>query len=467
MGKETILVVDDERLLRWSLKQKLMSWGYRVIEAEDGATTLSRIVIDTPDLITLDIRLPDTSGIALLSELKSKNPNIPIIMITAYGTIDDAVRCLKTGAYDFIEKPINFDKLQNLVKNALETSRLRSAMHSNVQYVKTRFGFENIIGNSSLMTNAVDLVRKVTLSEATTVLIQGETGTGKDLIARAMHYESRRDAEPFLTINCAAIPETLIETELFGHEKGAFTDARILKKGIFELADRGSVFLDEISEMQLNMQSKLLRVLEDQTFRRVGGTKDLSVDVRIVAASNRNLEEWVAAGKFRADLYYRLAVITIHLPTLRERAGDIPPLITHFIKHYNAKFKKNIHGVTRSAEKLLTEYPWPGNVRELKNVIERAMILQDQEYIDAEHLPIRIAEPQLSPLFLARPSGADASLGGAKTGLSLFDIEKQLIEQALNTAGGNKTKAAKLLGISRDTLRYRVKKYGLNSLQSK
>lgn len=462
MGRPTILIVDDENLVRWSLRQKLESWGYRTSEAEDGSTALARFQLDNPDLVTLDIRLPDMSGIEVLKQIKEKSPEAQVIMITAYGVVDEAVRCLKLGAYDFIEKPINFEKLENIIKNALETTRLRSEVQRNVQVVKTRFGLENVVGQSRQMREVLELVKKVASSEASTVLIQGETGTGKDLIARALHYESRRSTYPFFAINCAAIPETLIETELFGHEKGAFTDAKAMKKGIFELADGGTVFLDEISEMQPNLQAKLLRVLEDQTFRRVGGTRDITVDVRVVAASNRNIEEAVRSGKFREDLYYRLSVIAINLAPLRERREDIPLLIDHFIKHYNAKFKKNIKGVTDRAEKLMLEYHWPGNVRELKNAIERAMILQDQGYIDIQHLPIRISESSLpAPKFKSDSLGPSASLPAS--GIRLFDIERQLIEQALKTTGGNKSKAARLLGITRDTLRYKVKKYRLDS----
>jgi len=326
---------------------------------------------------------------------------------------------------------------------------------------KTRFSLENIAGRSKSMQEIRKLAQKVAVSEATTLLILGESGTGKDLFARAIHYESSRRDKPFFAMNCAAVPETLLETELFGHEKGAFTDAKTMKKGIFELADGGTVFLDEISEMKYPLQAKILRVLEDQTFRRVGGIKDITVSVRIIAASNRNLEEAVREGVFREDLFYRLSVIPISIPPLREHAEDVPTLVEYFVQHYNQKFKKSIKGVTKEALSLLRNYNWPGNVRELKNVIERAMILEDNETIDVPNLPLRVSEPQNTLRKLeSTKNGLDFQM--PKTGISLEYVEKELIRQALALAGGNKTKAARLLDITRDTLRYKVKKYSLS-----
>jgi DNA-binding NtrC family response regulator len=460
MPKETILVVDDERLVRWALQQKLEQWGYHVSLAEDGATALGRIQLDNPDLITLDVRLPDMTGIEVLSELRNRNIQIPVIVITAFGVVDDAVRSLKLGAYDFIEKPINFEKLENAVRNALETRRLRTEVARAQEMQRNEFSVERIVGVSNYIRDVRGFIKKVAASEASTILVLGESGTGKDLVARAIHNESLRRDCPFYSINCAAIPESLMESELFGHEKGAFTDARALKKGMFEIADGGTLFLDEISEMTLGMQAKLLSVLEGQSFRRVGGVKNISVDVRLIAASNRNLEQAVREMKFRQDLYFRLAIIPVHLKSLREHKEDIPSLLEHFIAHYNRKFRKTIQGFTREAEELLIHYDWPGNVRELRNAIERVMILAEGNRISGKHLSIRISEGGK----MASPEG-DGEAGGEiplpPGGMSLYSVEKNLIRKALDQAHGNKSIAARLLRITRDTLRYKVKKYKL------
>ncbi len=460
MPKETILVVDDERLVRWSLQQKLEQWGYHVSLAEDGATALGRIQLDNPDLVTLDVRLPDMTGIDVLSELRNRNIQIPVIVITAFGVVDDAVRSLKLGAYDFIEKPINFEKLENAVRNALETRRLRTEVARTHEIQRSEFSVDRVIGVSEHIRDIRELIKKIAASEASTILIQGESGTGKDLVSHAIHYESSRRERPFFAINCAAIPETLMESELFGHEKGAFTDARAQKRGMFEIADGGTLFLDEISEMTLGMQAKLLRVLEGQSFRRVGGVKNITVDVRVIVASNRNLEEGVRESKFRQDLYFRLAIIPMHLRPLREHKEDVPPLLQHFIQYYNEKFRKNIQGLTKESEELLMNYDWPGNIRELKNAIERVMILADGNRISAKYLPIRISEGGAMPIPMAEGS-SNGEIRLPIGGMSLNNVEKELIRQALEQARGNKTTAARLLHISRDTLRYKVKKYDL------
>jgi two-component system response regulator AtoC len=460
MPKETILVVDDERLVRWSLQQRLEQWGYHVSLAEDGAAALARMQLDNPDLITLDIKLPDMTGIEVLSELRKRNVQVPVIVITAFGVVDDAVRSLKLGAYDFIEKPINFEKLENSLRNALETRRLRTEVARTHEIQRSEFSVEHIIGVSGHVREVVDLTKKLAASEASTILIQGESGTGKDLVAHAIHYESTRRDRPFFAINCAAIPETLMESELFGHEKGAFTDARSQKKGMFEMADGGTLFLDEISEMNLGMQAKLLRVLEGQAFRRVGGVKNITVDVRVIVASNRNLEEAVRASRFRQDLYFRLAIIPITLQPLRDHKEDIPPLLDHFIRFYNRKFHKNIQGLTQEAEELLMKYDWPGNIRELRNAIERVMILAEGTRVAVKYLPIRISEGGILPV----PIGEGQENGSFRLppgGIPLYDVERELIRQALEHARGNKTTAAKMLHITRDTLRYKVKKYHL------
>ncbi len=460
MPKETILVVDDERLVRWSLQQKLEQWGYHVSLAEDGATALGRVQLDNPDLITLDVKLPDMTGIEVLSELRNRNVQVPVIVITAFGVVDDAVRSLKLGAYDFIEKPINFEKLGNAVRNALETRRLRTEVARTHEIQRSEFSVDRIVGASEHIREVRELIKKVAGSEASTILIQGESGTGKDLVAHAIHFESNRRDRPFFAINCAAIPETLMESELFGHEKGAFTDARSQQRGMFEMADGGSLFLDEVSEMTLGMQAKLLRVLEGQSFRRVGGVKNINVDVRVIVASNRNLEEAVRTARFRQDLYFRHAIIPVYLRPLREHKDDIPALLDHFIQHYNEKFRKNIQGLNKDAEELLMKYDWPGNIRELKNAIERVMILADGTRVAAKYLPIRISEGGTYPVPLSEGQG-NGGIQLPPGGMSLYDVERELIRQALEQARGNKTTAAKLLRITRDTLRYKVKKYSL------
>jgi DNA-binding NtrC family response regulator len=461
MPKETILVVDDERLVRWSLQQKLEQWGYHVSLAEDGATALGRVQLDSPDLITLDLKLPDMTGIEVLSELRKRHVQIPVIVITAFGIVDDAVKSLKLGAYDFIEKPINFEKLQNAVRNALETRRLRTEVARTHEIQRSEFSVDRIIGISDHIREVRELIKKVAASEASTILVQGESGTGKDLVAHAIHFESIRRDRPFFAINCAAIPETLIESELFGHEKGAFTDARAQKRGMFEMADGGTLFLDEVSEMTLAMQAKLLRVLEGHAFRRVGGVKNLNVDVRVLVASNRNLEEAVRSSRFRQDLYFRLSIIPLTLLPLREHKEDIPALLDHFISYYNDKFRKNIQGLTKEANELLMNYNWPGNIRELRNAIERVMILAEGNRVASKYLPIRISEGGVLPVPMAEGEG-DGGVRLPPGGTSLYEVERELIRQALEQARGNKTTAAKLLHITRDTLRYKVKKYNLD-----
>ena len=458
MPKETILVTDDEPVVRSILKRKLEQWGYSVNLAENGATALAFLQKDPPDLITLDIKLPDMSGIEVLKGLKKHKLQIPVIMITAFGIVDDAVNCLKLGAYDFIEKPINFEKLRNILQNALETSRLRTEVERAKEMQRSAFSVERIIGTSDHIRGIRELVRKVAASEASTILIQGESGTGKDLVAHAIHYESSRRDRPFFAINCAAIPESLMESELFGHEKGAFTDARTQKRGLFEMTDGGTLFLDEISEMNLGMQAKLLRVLEGQSFRRVGGVNNITVDVRVIVASNCDLEEAVRMSKLRRDLYFRLAIIELNLRPLREHKEDMGHLLDYFIRHYNGKFRKKVRGFTREAESLLAQYDWPGNTRELKNAIERAMILTEDDLISVTQLPMHISEGGTTSATPGR-EGVDMRLPDA--GMPLYEVEKELIRKALDQSHGNKSGAARLLHITRDALRYKIKKYNL------
>ena len=465
------MVVDDERLVRWSLRQKCEEWGYHVVEAEAGEPALKLAQHESPDLVLLDVRLPDIGGLEVLDRLKKNGDARAVIMITADPQLDDVKAALKMGAYDFVGKPLDFDELNVTIKNALETTRLRTEVHALRGEVRRRTGYHEVVGSSGKMTELMAFVRKVAASEATTILIQGESGTGKDLIAKAIHYESSRQEKPFVAINCSAIPETLMEAELFGHEKGAFTDAKAMKKGLFETADGGTLFLDEIGELSPLLQAKLLRVLEDQLIRRVGGVRDMQVDVRVIAASNRDLEKAVREGQFRQDLYYRLAIIAIFIPPLRERKDDIMPLVEFFIDRYSRKFKKQVRGVTADTRRLLQSHSWPGNVRELKNSIERAMILEDDTLLHSVYLPFSVAEGSGLTAF-ERTSSADGGqqLANGRAlprlyipegGTSLEEVERSLVELAMKQANHNQTHAAKLLDISRDALRYKLKKFGL------
>ena len=470
MPAEKVLIVDDERLVRWSLRQKCEEWGYQVSEAENGGAALRVAQNESPDLVLLDVRLPDMSGLSVLELLKKNEDARAVIMITADPQLDDIKAALKLGAYDFVGKPVDFDELLVAIKNALEATRLRSEVQSLRGEVRRRTGYHSVIGVSAKMTELMNFVRKVAASEASTILIQGESGTGKDLIAKAIHYESSRQDKPFVAINCSAIPETLMEAELFGHERGAFTDAKAMKKGLFEMADGGTLFLDEIGELSPLLQAKLLRVLEDQIIRRVGGVRDMQVDVRVIAASNRDLEKAVQEGHFRQDLFYRLAIISIFIPPLRERKEDILPMVDFFIERYNRKFRKGVRGISEETRKLLMQHNWPGNVRELKNAIERAMILEEESLVRPAYLPFAVAEhgrtafEQMTPGNGARqlPDGRRLpSLTIPEGGTSLEEIEHVMVELAMQQANGNQTHAARLLDISRDALRYKLKKFGL------
>ena len=471
MAAEKIMIVDDERLVRWSLRQKCEEWGYVVVEADAGESALRLARQESPDLALLDVRMPDLTGIEVLDQLKKTGDARAVIMITADPQLDDVKAALKLGAYDFVGKPIDFDELQTAIRNALEATYLRSELQALRGEVRRGVGYDSIVSASPKMTELMSFVRKVAASEATTILIQGESGTGKDLIAKAIHYESTRHEKPFVAINCSAIPETLMEAELFGHEKGAFTDARQMKKGLFEAADGGTLFLDEIGELSPLLQAKLLRVLEDQVIRRVGGLRDIQVDVRVIAASNRDLEKGVREGNFRQDLYYRLAIIAIFIPPLRDRKEDILPLVDFFIDRYNRRFKKSVRGVTDETRSLILGHNWPGNVRELRNTIERGMILEEEAFLRPVYLPFSVGESGGRTLFeRASPANGGRSLPNGRTlprlyipegGTSLEEVEHSMVELAMNQANGNQTNAAKLLDISRDALRYKLKKFGL------
>ncbi len=469
MPAEKVMIVDDERLVRWSLRQKCEDWGYVVIEADAGEAALRLAERENPDLVLLDVRMPDLTGIEVLDQLKKNGDAPAVIMITADPKLDDVKAALKLGAYDFVGKPIDFDELHLAMKDALEAASLRT--QGLRPKPRSGAGYDSVVSVSPKMTELMNFVKKVASCEATTILIQGESGTGKDLIAKTIHYESSRHEKPFVAINCSAIPETLMEAELFGHEKGAFTDAKQMKKGLFEAADGGTLFLDEIGELSSLLQAKLLRVLEDQVIRRVGGLRDMQVDVRVIAASNRDLEKAVREGNFRQDLYYRLAIIAIFIPPLRDRKEDILPLVDFFIDRYNRRFRKSIRGITEDTRGLLMNHNWPGNVRELKNSIERGMILEEESYLRPVYLPFSVGESGGRTLF-ERTSPAE---GGQKLpngralprlyipegGTSLEEVEHSMVELAMTQANGNQTNAAKLLDISRDALRYKLKKFGL------
>lgn len=456
MSRKRVLIIDDEKLIRWSLVQKLSEWNFETLEAEtceEGKQTLNQ---DSPDLVILDVNLPDKRGTDFLEEIVDQWPEIPVIMITAYGSIDDAVTAMRRGAYDFITKPINDLKLQSAVNNALEKASLKREVAYYKEKERKQFDPSFIIAESETMKKILEMTQIVAQSEATIVLLQGESGTGKDLLAKAIHYLSRRKTASYQVINCSAIPENLLESELFGYEKGAFTDAKQQKKGLVELAHKGTLLLDEIGTMSLPLQAKLLRFLETQTFKRVGGLKDIEVDIRVIAATNQDLESATQEETFRHDLYYRLNVCPIFIPPLRERKGDILPLANFFVGQENIRFRKNIQGFDKEVQKLFLAYDWPGNVRELKNAIERAMIFEQRPYITAKHLPFHSDR---------KPSSFPAQQKKHAIGriMTLADTEKSLLIQALNNAQGNKSKAAKTLGISRDAMRYKIKKWNITS----
>jgi DNA-binding NtrC family response regulator len=412
--------------------------------------------------VLLDIDLPDGSGLDALREIKGRRADAVVIMITGNVVIQNTISALRGGAYDFIGKPVHLEELRVTIRNGIEASQLRREVTQVRSERARQFSFDQIIGRSPTVVRMLALARKVAESEVSSVLLQGESGTGKDLVAKAIHYGSRRSESPFVAINCAAIPSTLIESELFGYEKGAFTDAKARKEGLFEQAEGGTLFLDEIGELELGLQAKLLRVLEEGAFRRVGGLKDIPLDVRVVAASNRDLKAESEQGRFRLDLYYRLSVIQIDIPPLRERGDDILLLAEHYISTLGERLRlrKKIRGLAPGVAETFRHYAWPGNVRELRNVVERALILEDGDEITTEYLPHDLVAQ-------AAESAADAGRAGAPAGngftlpaegTSLEELELSLVRQAMERSGGNQTRAAELLGISRDQLRYRLKK---------
>lgn len=436
-----VLVVDDEQLIRWSLRTALEQRGYTVREA--GHANEARKEVDKGDIgvVVLDHRLPDIQGMDLLGELTSRPGHPSIIMLTAYSSVDHAVDAMKAGAFDYVAKPFELNNVCDLVDKA---SAARGSVRSG------RSPIETLLGDSSAMKEVKDLLYRIAISPAATVLLTGESGTGKDVAAEAVHRASSRGAGPFMNITCSAVPANLLESELFGHERGAFTDAKGRKAGLLERADGGTVFLDEIGEMSPALQAKLLRFLEQKAFKRVGGTIDVHPDVRVIAATNVDLREAVAQGAFREDLYYRIAVLTVHLPALREREGDVELLARHFARQLGQEFGRPAIHISPQALEMLAHYSWPGNVRELRNAIERAVLLAGRSSLEPQDFHLSAGTAHMAPMRLP-PSGVD-----------LRNLEKSLVKQALQRAQGNRTRAGALLGMNRDQIRYRVQKFGLD-----
>ena len=456
--KHKILVVDDEKMIRWSLGEALRGWGYEPTEAETANAALAAFDAEIFAAVLLDINLPDGSGLDVLRKIRHRQPDAVVIMITANVLVDETIAALRGGAYDFIGKPINLEELHVAIRNGIEAGHLRKEVSQFRRERARQFSFDQIIGQSPAMREMLAMARKVAESEVSSVLLQGESGTGKDLVAKAIHYQSNRSDGPFIAINCAAIPGTLIESELFGYEKGAFTDAKARKEGMFEQAEGGTLLLDEIGELELSLQAKLLRVLEEGAFRRVGGLKDIPFDARIIAASNRDLRKESEAGRFRLDLYYRLSVIQIDIPALRERGDDVISLAEYYIESFGKRLRKTVRGIEADVAEAFRRYHWPGNVRELRNVIERALILEDDDIITTKYVPQGVVAGSNQSISTSDGSDAHELFRLPPAGASLEEVEMSLVRQAIDRSGGNQTRAAELLGISRDQLRYRLKK---------
>ncbi len=460
----TVLIVDDERTLARAVKAFLGEAGYEAEVADDGERALDLVQTLRPDVVFTDVRLPGMSGIDLLRRIREFDPAIPVIIMTAYGTIEGAVEAVKLGAFDYMKKPVDLEELKLLADRARENAMLREELSYYRRRAANEVPLPGLLGQSPAILAVMDQVRQVAeLDETPPVLITGETGTGKGLVARSLHQLSRRSGKPFIDVNCTALPANLMEAELFGHERGAFTDAKESKLGLFEAAEGGFIFLDEVGDLELSLQGKLLRAIEERTVRRVGGIRDRRIDVRILAATNRNLERQVQQNLFRKDLYFRLAVILLHLPPLRERGADIALLAEHFLRRFSSKYGKGTRRIDDRARQALMDYPWPGNVRELSHVIERAVLWSRNHILTVDDLslaaPVQatgnsdgtaVISPQETPAPPAEPAGSD-----------LTRWERSLIERAMRESGGNQTKAAQRLGITRDTLRYRLKKFGL------
>lgn len=454
MGNEKqqvrILVVDDEASMRELLVIMLQREGYRVDEAENGAAALQKIIAGSYDLLISDIKMPKMTGIELLREIRQQENELTVVMITAFSSTEEAVEAMKLGAYDYITKPFKNDEIRLVIKKALERDRLQFENRQLKKELGERFSFKQLIGTSPAMKKLVTLLERVAPSQAN-VLITGESGTGKELVAKALHLNSDRKQQAFVPINCGAIPENLLESELFGHEKGAFTGAGKRKEGLFEVANNGTLFLDEIGELPMSMQVKLLRVLQEREFRRVGGTKNLPLDIRLLAATNRNLEDAVQGGSFREDLYYRLNVVQVDLPPLRERTVDVPLLVDYF---YQVRTGRPHLSINAEALARLLEYSWPGNIRELENFVERAIVLGGEEELTLDQLPSQIKKKSDGPCAVLD----DLPESGFNLELWLENIERAMLEKALQKAGGVKKDAAGLLGLSFRSFRYRLSK---------
>ncbi|NIQ39088.1 MAG: response regulator [Proteobacteria bacterium] len=449
--KPAILIVDDDEVMRQTLSDVFAKKDYEVHTIDTGNEAIEMINKHLIDLVLLDIRLPDMDGIAVLRKIKEIDTDLMVVMMTAYSDVQTAVMAMKAGAYDYINKPFELDELKLSIQKAIETQSLRNEVRRLKRQHENEDSRTQIYGNSPQVQSVRELIQMIAQTPRTSVLIQGESGTGKELATNAIHYSSKRAHRPLIKINCSAIPENLLESELFGYEKGAFTDAKSTKKGLFELASGGTIFLDEIGDMNAYLQSKLLRVLETQSFMRVGGSREIHVDLRFITASNKNLAEMVNDGKFRKDLYYRLKVMVLDIPPLRERREDILLLANLFIEEGNRELGKNIRGISDDAKDLLLNYSWPGNVRELKNVLERAMILSNTESITKETLPIELREQQ------SAVHATSFNMGES----TLEAMESRHISHVLSMVNGNKSKAARSLGISRSTLREKLKKYAI------
>jgi two-component system response regulator HydG len=451
--KNSILVVDDDSAHRTMLQTLLSGWGYTIFEADDGTSAIDQVHGQPFDLILMDIRMIKVSGLEALTAIRAYNPAIPIVLMTAYASVETAVEALKSGAYDYLPKPLNFDELKITIERAMDHSDLKEENRLLRESLDTQFDSQDIIGRSSSMVKVLETVAQVAPSEAT-VLITGESGTGKEIIAGAIHHNSLRKNGPYIKINCAAITETLLESELFGHEKGAFTGAYKRKEGRFRQADGGSLFLDEISEMSMAMQAKLLRVIQEREITRVGGEKVIDVDVRVMAATNKELLEEIESRRFREDLYYRLNVVSLNIPPLRDRREDIPLLAQHFLKMFSEKNNKEIKGFTPQAMDNFLKYGWPGNVRELMNAVERGVVLAQTEYLDERVLSVASKVEEFEAEMISK--------NGIPGDIPLDEIERVAILKALGLAEGNKSEAARRLGITRQTLLKKLKKYGVS-----
>jgi len=457
MKRYKILVADDERNIRDLLSVALIDEGYDVIEVDDGQKAVNEVKNSDYDCVLLDIRMPVLDGMEAFTKIRDMKPNLPVIFLTAYGSSDLAIKAMKNGAYDYLTKPFDIEELKIKVKKAIELKELTENAPKLVNNKFLDYSKEEIIGDSPKMQEVYKEIGKIAESDAT-VLIRGESGTGKELFAKAIHQHSNRKNKPFIVVNCAAIPENLLESELFGHEKGAFTDAYTRRIGKFELANDGTIFLDEIGDMSLNLQSKLLRVLQERTFTRVGGNEIIYSNARIIAATNRNLEELVNNGEFREDLFFRLNVVTITLPPLRERKEDIKLLVDYFIAKYSTKYKKEVNGISKEAIDILLSYDWPGNVRELENAIARAVIVSSAPVILVDDLPLSLRQKVLSE------NNQEIVNNGENLTLPqiIEKVEKEAILRALKVSKGNKTKAAQILGISRKSLFNKLRYYNID-----